>query len=77
MWAPFTAIKYKALELLISAREVGLPISLRITDSVNAEDILQLYLCINVLTPESEVYTLCSYSNRLSTVKRVTLYKRK
>ena len=25
-WAPFKALKYKELELLISAREVGLPI---------------------------------------------------
>ena len=34
MWAPFTALKYKELGLLISAREVDLPISLRLTDSV-------------------------------------------
>ena len=34
MWAPFTALKYKELELLISAREVELPISLRLTDSI-------------------------------------------
>ena len=34
MWAPFTALKYKELGLLISAREGGLPISLRLTDSV-------------------------------------------
>ena len=34
MWAPFTALKYKELELLISAREVDLPISPRQTDSV-------------------------------------------
>ena len=34
MWAPFTALRYIELELLISAREVGLPISLRLTDSV-------------------------------------------
>ena len=27
MWAPFTALRYKELGLLISAREVGLPIS--------------------------------------------------
>ena len=33
-WAPFTALKYKELGLLISAREVDLPISLRLTDSV-------------------------------------------
>ena len=32
--APFTAVKYKELELLISTREVGSPISLRLTDSV-------------------------------------------
>ena len=32
--APFTALKYKELGLLISAREVDLPISLRLTDSV-------------------------------------------
>ena len=30
----FTALKYKELGLLISAREVDLPISLRLTDSV-------------------------------------------
>ena len=34
MWASFTALKYKELGLLISAREVGLPISLILTDSV-------------------------------------------
>ena len=34
MWAPFTALKYKELGLLISAREVDLPVSLRLTDSV-------------------------------------------
>ena len=34
IWAPFTALKYKELGLLISAREVDLPISLRLTDSV-------------------------------------------
>ena len=34
MWAPFTALKYKELGLLISAREVDLPISLGLTDSV-------------------------------------------
>ena len=34
MWAPFTALKYEELGLLISAREVDLPISLRLTDSV-------------------------------------------
>ena len=34
MWAPFTALSYKELGLLISAREVGLPISLRLTASV-------------------------------------------
>ena len=28
MWAPFTALKYKELGLIISAREVDLPISL-------------------------------------------------
>ena len=33
-WAPLTAIRYKELGLLISAREVGLPISLTLTDSV-------------------------------------------
>ena len=32
--APFTALKYKKLERLISAREVDLPISLKLTDSV-------------------------------------------
>ena len=34
MWAPFTALKYKELGLPISAREVDLPISLTLTDSV-------------------------------------------
>ena len=34
MWAPFTALKYKELGLHIFAREVDLPISLRLTDSV-------------------------------------------
>ena len=34
MWAPFTALRYKDLGLLVSAREVGLPIFLRLTDSV-------------------------------------------
>ena len=34
MWAPFTALKYKELGLLISAREVDLPISLELTDSI-------------------------------------------
>ena len=34
MWAPFAALRYNELGLLISAREVGLPISLRLTDSV-------------------------------------------
>ena len=34
MSAPFTALKYKELGLLIFAREVDLPISLRLTDSV-------------------------------------------
>ena len=33
-WAPITALKYKEQGLLISAREVGLPISLRLTDTV-------------------------------------------
>ena len=33
-WAPFRALKHKELGLLISAREAGLPISLRPTDSV-------------------------------------------
>ena len=33
-WAPFTALRYKELGLLISVREVGLPLSLRLTDSV-------------------------------------------
>ena len=33
-WAPFTALRCQELELLISTREVGLPISLRLTDSV-------------------------------------------
>ena len=33
-WAPFAALRYKELGLLICAREVGLPISLRLTDSV-------------------------------------------
>ena len=33
-WAPFTALRYKELGLPISAREVDLPISLRLTDSV-------------------------------------------
>ena len=33
-WAPFTALRYKELEVLISTHEVGLPISLRLTDSV-------------------------------------------
>ena len=32
--APFTALRYKELGLLISAREVDLPISLRLTDSI-------------------------------------------
>ena len=32
--APFTALKYEKLGLLISAREVDLPISLSLTDSV-------------------------------------------
>ena len=34
VWAPFTALKYKEQGLLNSARDVGLPISLRLTDSV-------------------------------------------
>ena len=34
MRAPFTALKYEELGLHISAREVDLPISLRLTDSV-------------------------------------------
>ena len=34
MWAAFTALRYKDQRLLISAREVCLPISLRLTDSV-------------------------------------------
>ena len=34
MWAPFTALKYKELGLLISAREIDSPISLRLTDSI-------------------------------------------
>ena len=34
LWAPFTDLRYKELGLLISARKVGLPISLRQTDSV-------------------------------------------
>ena len=34
MWAPFTALSYKELELLISVPEVGLPISLRLADSI-------------------------------------------
>ena len=34
MWAPFTALRYIELRLLISTREVDLPISLRLTDSV-------------------------------------------
>ena len=34
MWAPFTALRYKQLGLLISVRELDLPISLRLTDSV-------------------------------------------
>ena len=33
-WAPFTDLSYKELGLLISAREVGLPIFLTLTDSV-------------------------------------------
>ena len=33
MWAPFTALKYKELGLLISAREVDLLTSLRLTVS--------------------------------------------
>ena len=38
MWAPFTALKYEELGLLISAREVDLPISLRLTDSVKHKE---------------------------------------
>ena len=34
MCAPFTALKNKELVILISACEVDLPISLRLTDSV-------------------------------------------
>ena len=34
MWAPFTALRNKELGIHISAGEVGLPISLRVTDSV-------------------------------------------
>ena len=34
MWAPFTALRYTEKGLLISAREVDLPMSLRLTDSV-------------------------------------------
>ena len=34
MWAPFTALRYTEQGLLISAREVDLPISLGLTDSV-------------------------------------------
>ena len=41
-WSPFTALRYKELGLLISAREVGLSISLRLTDSVKTEDKLLL-----------------------------------
>ena len=33
-WDPFTDLRYTELGLLISAREVGLPISLRLTDYV-------------------------------------------
>ena len=33
IWAPFTALSYIELGLLISTREVDLPISLRLTDS--------------------------------------------
>ena len=44
-WAPFTALRYKELGLLISAREVGLPISLRLTDSIKIEDKLLLLRC--------------------------------
>ena len=32
--APFTALRHEELGLLISAREVDLPISLRLTDSI-------------------------------------------
>ena len=34
MLAPFTALRCKELGLLISTRQVGLPISLRLTDSI-------------------------------------------
>ena len=34
MWAPFTALRYKELRLRISALEIRLPSSFRLTDSV-------------------------------------------
>ena len=33
-WAPFTALRYEKLGLLISASDVGLPITLRLTNLV-------------------------------------------
>ena len=33
-WAPYTALSYEDLGLLISARKVGLPISLTLIDSI-------------------------------------------
>ena len=47
MWAPFTALRYKELGLLISAREVDLPISLRLTDSVKHERCIMFITVIN------------------------------
>ena len=47
MWAPFTALRYVELELLNSTREVDLPMSLRLTDSVKQYAITSFITLVN------------------------------
>ena len=72
MWAPFTALKYKELGLLIYAREVDLPISLRLTHS---ESKLLLLRWLRSIAPESMVLLYSILLNSLGFALRILCLK--
>ena len=74
-WAPFRALRYIELGLLISAREVGLPSSLTLTDSVKHWRWLSINMEIMYNTGVISIH-IVQLLNRLTTSGVIAIKKR-